>query len=107
MEGDLVLVSGGSPLSAWETRQSSDEDAPPARRRSPGGGKGRAGGRGRRRGRKKAGPEGGDNDERDEGGSPAAEHTAVTVTAEQARAGTFGIEHVVIPLAGAAGGVVR
>lgn len=100
-EGDLILVSGSRPLTAWDTRPEEDEELVPDGRggRSGGrGGRGRGGrgrgarGRGRGRGRRSSSEE----------IQAAPPQEIVRVTAEDVLLGVFGIEHVVIPLPGGA-----
>ncbi|CAM9309633.1 unnamed protein product, partial [Pylaiella littoralis] len=89
VEGDLVLVKGPKPLTAWDTRpkdeNKSDHHAPPSSR---GGGRGLGGGRGGR------GAAAGKNVQQQQ------QQQVVRVSAEAARAGVFTIKHVVIPLPG-------
>lgn len=113
VEGDLVLMKGGKPLTAWDTRPEDEQSygTPPAaspvalsaednnknndvRGRDGGGsGAGRGGGKGGRG--VVAGNEGAP---RQQEGGPRQE--VMRVDAEAARAGLFSIKHVVLPLPG-------
>ena len=99
VEGDLVLVSGDRPLTAWDTRSQEGHEGEAGGGSGGGrGGRGRGsrGGRGARGGRGRGGrrPTTVENH-----ASPLQE--TIRVSAEAARQGVFGVEHVVIPLAGA------
>ena len=94
-----MLMKGGKPLTAWDTRPGDGNGTPPSATSSSstgedtvdvngngGGGGGRDSGGGRGEGRGK--------------GSRARQQEVVRVTAEDARAGVFTIKHVVLPLPG-------
>lgn len=103
VEGDLVLVKGGKPLTAWETRpddgnkNKNKENASSLYSGGPtGDSSGAAAGGGR-------GGRGGDRDGHEEQGGGrggGGKEEVVRVTAETARAGVFTIKHVVLPLPG-------
>lgn len=110
VEGDLVLVKGGKPLTAWETRpdyankKKSNENAslysggPSGDSSGAAAGKGVRGARGGARdGRQQQGGGRGRGGRGREGGG---QEEVVRVTAEAARAGVFTIKHVVLPLPG-------
>lgn len=111
VEGDLVLMKGDKPLTAWDTRPEDGKNSARASA-SPSlltaednsgvngsGGGGRNSGRGRGGGgRGGRGGRGKGSGARQQEGGPRQE--VVRVTAEDAHAGAFSIKHVVLPLPG-------
>lgn len=93
--GDLVLMGGDRPLTAWDTRTSADIEGDSGRRTS-----GTQGGGGQRRRKAEEDNRGEDHVWRDAG----EQRVVVVVDEDAARSGTFGIEHVVLPLPGESAG---